>query len=295
VANDAALRLAERLVRCTSLDEFEAVYLRGAVSLFGLPMQAISLSDQETRAPQRVKAVSVSDAFLERYDRYARPIDPMLAHVLRTRRATSNIALMSMEEWVDSELYSGFSWVHEIRYTIEAPVVVDGEVAGMLCCSAAQSTAKEWQERVDALEFLGRMVGITVQAVRARTRVDEQRQQVLDVLGLVGTAVVVSDVTGNALSTNPAARRLLDELADGERLLYAVAASTVPGDRFARSIPACRRDGAEVMIRASSRRSIADRLTISRHPVNQHVKRAYQKLDVHNRVGLARVMLRSLP
>jgi DNA-binding CsgD family transcriptional regulator len=338
VSHDAALRLAERLVRCSSLDEFEAVYLRGAASLFGLPMQAIYLFDAETHAPQRVRASSVSDAFLERYDRHARPIDPMLERVMRTHQPASNVALMSMEEWLESDLYANYSWVHEMRYTVEAPVLVDDQVAGMLCCSATDSTREEWDERVETLGFLGRVVGITVQGVRARARVEEQRRHVLDVLGMVGTAVVISDVTGTAVSTNHAARRLLDELADGERLLYALAASTITGDRFARRIPACRRDGAEVMVRASSRRSLADphtlvtilelegeprrapspalalltqrerdvadlvaegltdgeisaRLNISRHTVNQHVKRAYNKLDVHNRVGLARVML----
>jgi DNA-binding CsgD family transcriptional regulator len=257
---------------------------------------------------------------------------------MRTHQATSNVALMSMEEWLESELYAGYSWVHEMRYTMEAPVLVDDQVCGMLCCSATESTREQWDERVAMLGFLGRIVGITVQGVRARARVEEQRRHVLDVLGMVGTAVVISDVTGTAVSTNQAARRLLDELADGERLLYALAASTIPGDRFARRIPACRRDGAEVTVRASSRRSLADpgtlvtileleggssrarspalalltdrehdvaelvsegltdaeigvRLNISRPTVNQHVKRAYQKLDVHNRVGLARVML----
>ena len=262
VPHDAALRLAERLVRCTSLDEFEAVYLRGAAGLTGLPMQAIYLFDAETHAPQRVKAVSVSDAFLERYDRHARPIDPLLDHVMRTHQATSNVALMSMEQWLDSELYAGYSWVHEMRYTMEAPVLVDDQVVGMLCCSATESTPEEWEERVGVLAFLGRIVGITVQGVRARARVEEQRRHVLDVLGMVGTAVVISDVTGSAASTNHAARRLLDDLADGERLLYALAASTIPGDCFARRIPATTRDGAEVTIRASSRRSVADPTTL---------------------------------
>jgi DNA-binding CsgD family transcriptional regulator len=334
----ALMHLAERLARCSTLDEFENVYLRGAKALLGPPMQGIYLFDPGTLAPQRVKAVNVSDAFLERYERHARPLDPLLQHVMATGEAISNVALMSMEEWLESPLYAGYSWIHEMRYTMEAPVLVEDQVAGMLCCSATDSTPGEWRERLAVLAFLGRIVGITVQGVRDRERLDQRYRQVLDALDLAGTALLITDVTGADVRTNPAAQELLDGLADRDRLLYALAASTTPGDRFAHRVPAHMHDGTEVTVRASSRRSeadpstlvtilelegaepqsrspalqlltprerevaglvaegltdgeIAERLCISRHTVNQHVKRAYQTLDVHNRVGLARVVL----
>lgn len=331
------LRLAERLARCSSLDEFEDAYLRGAASLFGLPMQGIYLFDPDTLAPQRVKGLNVSDAFLERYERSGRPLDPMLEHVMQTGEATSNVALMSMDEWLQSPLYSGYSWIHEMRYTMEAPVLIEDRVAGMLCCSAKDSTPVEWDERLAVLAFLGRIVGITVQGVRAREFSDRQYRHVLDALDLAGAAVLIADVTGADVRMNRAARELLDGLADRDRLLYALAASTTPGDRFAHLVAAETCEGEAVTVRASSRRSetdpqalvtileleggepqrhspalqlltprerevaglvaegltdgeIAERLCISRHTVNQHVKRAYQTLGVHNRVGLARVV-----
>lgn len=330
------LRFAERLAKCSGLDEFEDVYLRGAATLMRQPMQGIYLFDPATLAPQRVKALNVSDAFLERYERHARPLDPMLAHVMKTGEATSNVGLMSMEEWLESPLYSGYSWIHEMRYTMEAPVLVDDQVAGMLCCSATESTPEEWEERLAVLAFLGRIVGITVQSVRAREQVDQQYRHVLDALDLAGAALLITDVTGADVRMNQAAQDLLDGLADRERLLYALAASTTPGDRFAHRVPAQTKAGEEVTVRASSQRSevdpqtlvtilelegapppsssalqlltprerdvadlvaegltdseIAERLCISRHTVNQHVKRSYQKLDVRNRVGLARVV-----
>lgn len=330
------LRFAERLAKCSGLDEFEDVYLRGTAALMEEPMQGIYLFDPTTLAPQRVKGLNVSDAFLERYERHARPLDPMLAHVMETKEATSNVALMSMEEWLDSPLYAGYSWIHEMRYTMEAPVLIDDRVAGMLCCSATESTLAEWDERLAVLAFLGRIVGITVQSVRDREQVDQQYRHVLDALDLAGAALLITDVTGANVRMNQAANDLLDGLADRERLLYALAASTTPGDRFAHRVPAQTRDGEEVTVRASSRRSevdpqtlvtilelegapppsssalqlltprerdvadlvaegltdgeIAERLNISRHTVNQHVKRTYQKLDVRNRVGLARVV-----
>jgi DNA-binding CsgD family transcriptional regulator len=333
------LRFAERLAKCSSLDEFEDVYLRGAAALLGLPMQGIYLYEPATLAPQRVKGLNVSDAFLERYDRFARPLDPMLRHVMDTGEATSNVALMSMEEWLQSPLYAGYSWIHQMRYTMEAPVLVDDRVAGMLCCSAAESTPAEWEERLAAFSFLGRIVGITVQGVRAHEQFDQQYRRVLDALDLAGSALLITDVTGADPRMNRAARELLDGLVDRERLLYALAASTTPGDRFAHRVPAQTHAGEHVTVRASSRRSevdpqtlvtilelelegvaprpsssmlqlltprerevadlvaegltdgeIAERLCISRHTVNQHVKRTYQKLDVHNRVGLARVV-----
>ena len=330
------LRFAERLAKCSGLDEFEDVYLRGAATLLDEPMQGIYLFDPTTLAPERVKAFNVSDAFLERYERSARPLDPMLAHVMETGQATSNVALMSMEEWLDSPLYSGYSWIHEMRYTMEAPVLVDDQVAGMLCCSATDSTPARWDEVLAVLAFLGRIVGITVQGVRAREQVERQYRHVLDALDLAGAALLITDVAGADVRMNQAAQDLLDGLADRERLLYALAASTAAGDRFARRVPAQTKGGEEVTVRASMRRSevdprtlvtilelegapppspsalqlltprerdvadlvaegltdgeIAERLCISRHTVNQHVKRTYQKLDVRNRVGLARVV-----
>jgi DNA-binding CsgD family transcriptional regulator/GAF domain-containing protein len=330
------LRFAERLAKCSDLDEFEDVYLRGAATLLEEPMQGIKLFDPTTLAPRRVRGLNVSDAFIERYERHAKPLDPLLAHVMETGEAISNVALMSIEEWLDSPLYSGYSWIHEMRYTMEAPVLVDDRVAGMLYCSATESTPAEWDERLAVLAFLGRIVGITVQSVRAQRQVNQQYRHVLDALDLAGAALLITDVTGADVRMNQAARDLLDGLADRERLLYALAACTTPGDRFAHRVPAQTQAGEEVTVRASSRRSavdpltlvtilelegapppspsalqlltprehdvadlvaegltdgeIAERLCISRHTVNQHVKRTYQKLDVRNRVGLARVV-----
>ena len=332
------LRLAERLGRCSTVDEFMDVYVRGAASLLGQPMQGIYLFDPDTLAPERIDGLNVSDAFVERYDRSGRPLDPMFNHVMQTGEAMSNVGLMSMEEWLQSPLFCGYMWVHEMRYVMQAPVLVDDRIGGVLCVAAQDATPEGWAERLDVLAFLGRVVGITLQGVRARERSERQCRNVLDALDLVGAPVLITDVTGAVVRMNRAADELLDGLADRERLLYALAATTAPGDRCARRVCAETREGEAVTVRASSRRSeadpetrvtileiegveprtrssalqlltarerdvaelvtegltdaeIAERLCLSRHTVNQHVKRAYQKLHVRNRVGLARVVL----
>jgi hypothetical protein len=100
----ALLRFATALCASSDLAELEHRLLRGFGRLIPTPMYGMYIFDPLTGRPGRVAPVGVSETFLERYERLpqGRETDPVHAHALESGGAAYNMALMSMEEFLES-------------------------------------------------------------------------------------------------------------------------------------------------------------------------------------------------
>jgi DNA-binding CsgD family transcriptional regulator/GAF domain-containing protein len=229
----ALLRFASALFASSDLAELEQNLVTGFDRLFHAPMYAFYILDPLTGRPGDVAPVNVSETFLARYERLpqGRETDPLHAHVLATGEAAYNLALMSMEEWLESPLYTNVAFLHDVRHVVEVPVVHGDNMIGTINFGTSEPDRGYTAREVRLAEALGRLVGAAVEGIRAREDLERELERARAALELTGTAVVLSDPEALELRLNEAARQLLAQLQGGEERLYGLIAP--PGERRA--------------------------------------------------------------
>jgi DNA-binding CsgD family transcriptional regulator/GAF domain-containing protein len=222
----ALLRLATALCASSDLAELAQRLVTGVARLFYAPMRTLYLLDPVTGRPERVAPVNVSETMLARYERLpqGRETDPLLAHVLASRGAAYNMALMSMEEFLESPIYTSIASMHDIRHIVQVPVVCGETVVGTINLGTSDPDRGYTAGEVRWAEALGRLVGVAVEGIRAREDLEQELERARAALELTGSAVVVSDPKGLELRLNEAARRLLAQLQGGEERVYGLTA-----------------------------------------------------------------------
>jgi DNA-binding CsgD family transcriptional regulator len=223
----ALLRLASELFASADLGELEQRLMAGFGRLIDAPMYALYLLDPLTGRP-RVAPVNVSETFLARYDQLpqGRRTDPLWAHVLTTGEAAYNAALMSMDEWLESPLFTDIAFLHDVRHLVEVPVACGEDIIGMIGFGTSDPERSYAEGEVRLAEALGRLVGAAVEGIRAREDLERELERARTALELTGSAVVVSDPGALEVRLNDAARRLLAQLQAGEDRLYGLIAPT---------------------------------------------------------------------
>jgi hypothetical protein len=129
----ALLRFASALFASSDMAELEQRLVTGFDRLLHAPMYAFYILDPLTGRPSDVAPVNVSETFLARYERLpqGRESDPLLARVLATGGAAYNLALMSMEAWLEWPLYTNVSFLHDVRHVVQDAVACSGSDAAM--------------------------------------------------------------------------------------------------------------------------------------------------------------------
>ena len=226
----ALVRFASDLFASADLAELEHRLVTGFGRLIHAPMYGLYLLDPLTGRPGQVAPVNVSDTFLARYERLpqGRKTDPLHAHVLATGGAAYNATLMSMEEWLESPLYTSVSFLHDLRHVVEVPVVHGEDVIGTINFGTSEPDRGYAASEVRLAEALGRLVGVAVEGIRAREDLEQELARARAALELTGCAVVLSDPGALELRLNKAARGLLAKLQGGEERLYRMIAP--PGE-----------------------------------------------------------------
>jgi DNA-binding CsgD family transcriptional regulator/GAF domain-containing protein len=229
----ALLRFASSLSACSDLAELEHRLVAGFGRFIDAPMYGLYILDPLTGRPGRVAPVNVSETFLARYERLpqGRRTDPLHAHALASGGAAYNLALMSMEEWLESPLYTSVAVLHDLRHVIEVPVVSGETVVGTINFATSDPDRGYTAEEVDLAEALGRLVGVAVEGIRAREDLEQELERARAALELTRSAVVVSDPDALEVRLNEEARRLLTQLQGGEERLYELIA--LPGEHRA--------------------------------------------------------------
>ena len=253
----ALLRFATALGASSDLAELQHRLVTGVGHLIHAPMHALYLLDPVTGRPGDIAAVNVSETFLARYERLpqGRETDPVHAHALVSGGAAYNLALMSMEEWLESPLYTNVSILHDVRHVIEVPVVRGETVIGTINLATSDPDRGYSPGEVRWAEALGRLVGVAVEGIRAREDLEQELEGARAALELTGSAVVVSDPEALEIRLSEAARRLLAQLQGGEERVYGLIAP--PPDTpagFSRSVDVELQSGGRGRLRGYSSR-----------------------------------------
>ncbi len=205
--------LAETLFGADDVGDFENRYIRFAQEAFGVRAAGFYVLEPHTLAVKSFVAHGVSDYFLSRYEEVGRHVDPVLERVLREKAAVDSRQVMTPEEWQRSPLYRSVLHLHRFDRIVQAPVMVDDEILGILIFSETHEWGRD-SSFPSVASAIGRIVGVALMSLRERGGAERERDQLIEALELVDEAVVVSDAKTSRRHLNRRARRLLDELGD---------------------------------------------------------------------------------
>jgi DNA-binding CsgD family transcriptional regulator len=208
-----------------------------------------ALEADEPRIEHNV-AVNVSDLFVARYIRHGMEIDPLRVRSLETGHAVYNRGLMSEEEWAESEVYRNAYSLHGMLHVLEVPITEGRQVFGALHCGSSERDYAATDLRL--AEVVADIVAISIKSIRSQHDRESALEQSLVALELAGTALVVSEPRAVDLRLNPAALRLVAEVANGEECLPPLLAPRSEGGRFSRRAEVELRTGETALLHAHS-------------------------------------------
>lgn len=210
------LRFADSICSASSLADLGCRFEDVLRPLFGVPMRGLYVIEPWTGEYELVAGRrTVSDFFLAEYERAGREVDVLHAHLSRTQRPAYNLALMSMDEWLDHPLYTKVKRLQDVRQEIQAPVLTRDGVVGTIHIATSNPGRGFTPHEVELAAAVGRVVGAAIERIHYAASVERERDQAQIALDLTGTAVVISDAVGEPRH-NDAARRLLADVVDEE-------------------------------------------------------------------------------
>lgn len=252
------VRFVQALSMASSYAELERVFLEGFGRIMNAPMYGLHLFDPESGHVLHNANVNISDACIARYEREAIAEDPLLAYALKTGRAAYNLALMSMEEWLDSPVYRKALYLHDIRHAISAPVLDTRGVVGTLYCATSDPDGAYKLEDVELAEALGRLIGGAIERIEAAERLERERDHALSALDLSGTAVVISDPQSLEPHLNGRAQHLVADVVNGEAHLHRLIARPGRAGGFSRRLAVELAAGGRGVLHAHSKHAARD-------------------------------------
>ena len=208
----------EELTRGDALGDLERSYCRGVARLVPHTMRAIYLFDGNGRL-ERVAAENVSDFFLAKYEEVGRAVDPLFSRLQATNAPVDNMELMSLNGWLESDIYREVVQMNGVNYTTLAPVIVGDRLAGVLAWASPTKRESAGAQERELLAGIGRIVGLAVDVVRQREAEATVQQRLAGALDCMPSPVIVSNGREGTRTFNAKARKLMDELRNGEGLL----------------------------------------------------------------------------
>lgn len=203
-------RFAEQLADTADVKALGDRYLAGAREFVDVPGLGFDLIHPRTHALQYADAAGVSPYFLSRYEAVGRAVDPLLERVIERRAPVAQWHVMSRRAWCQHPIYRQVYHLHAFVSVIQAPVVADGDVVGVLSFGGRAGLR---DRDVAVCEVLGVAVGKAIEALRARDSLEAQRAQLGAALDLCDEAVVITDLRSGRRWLNRSARTLLRQVA----------------------------------------------------------------------------------
>ena len=203
---DARHHFARTLQSALTMDEVNAAYMAAATSVIPASGFGLYRLAPDARTVLRVEA-DVSGDFLDDYEEYGRPDDPVLDFVVEQRRPIDSSRAVAPRQWDSCGARSAIG-LGGYAHSMEAPVLVSGVLFGTMNFSRKAAEPAFTEADLVSARLAGEQLGLaTERALRYETT--GQRTNVLEnALDRVPQAVVVTDLDAQVLFRNRAARAL---------------------------------------------------------------------------------------
>lgn len=208
------VRFADLSARLSCASEVAALassYLAGAREFVRAPGLGFDLLDPRTRRPTFIGGAGVSDFFLSSYEAAGRAVDPVLSEAMRRRAPALSSQLMSAREWRAHAVFRAVYGMHDFASVLQAPLVHDGAVLGVLSFGAHRSVIGAADVLAGAA--LATLVTPVLVALRRREWVERECCAIQAALDVCDQAVAITDVARGERRMNRTARALLARLA----------------------------------------------------------------------------------
>jgi DNA-binding CsgD family transcriptional regulator len=243
----------------TNFDELERAFRCRFGVLMGSPMFGFYVLEPGGPGIELNVSVNVSDVFVARYVDVM-DVDPLLARARETGKGVYNLDLMSAAEWAETEVYRSAYSMHAMSHVLEVPVIDGAQILGALHLATHRDEREYTASDLALAEAVAGVLAISIRNIRAGEQRTRALYRALTALRLTGTALVFSERHSPALEVNEAARRLLDEIVDGDARVPELLVRCPGGGRFSRRVEVQLTTGQTASLHAHSQPGAADDL-----------------------------------
>lgn len=201
---EARHRFASALQSALTLDEVEQVFLGTVHDVIPAGGFGLYRLNAESGSVLSVRADVRSD-FLENYEVYGRPDDPVLDFVIDQRRAIDSSRVIAPKGWTGSGAHSALA-AGGFYHSLEAPIVVSGALYGTMNFARVGGDPSFSDSDLISARLVGEQLGLATERA-VRFEATGRRTTLLEhVLDRVPQALVVTDLDATVLFRNRVAR-----------------------------------------------------------------------------------------
>lgn len=208
------LGVAGAIQRAVTPHEVQTAYLESIPSVIDARGYGIYVLDPDSRQPIDVVA-DVPDAFLQRYEDEGRRDDPVLQGAIATMAPVDSANLPKGMCWTTSAVFSVLQ-AAGFRHSLEAPVIIDGDVRATLNMVRREDDAPFGQHDRQAMALVADQVGAALARSERFDQVERDTLLLTDALDAAPEAVVIMTADGDMIFHN----RMADRLVPGSSTTY---------------------------------------------------------------------------
>lgn len=206
------LRFAAETRPCWEQQEIQTRLLEEIWRVVPGKAAGVYLLGSDRSAASSVVAYGVSEYFLAKYEHQGRDSDPVLQAVLTHRSAVTEAEISEPAEWMVLPLYRHVLALHGIAHTLQAPLIVAGEVRGTLNVARTSGQGRFSLAELAVMEALGRLSGLAMERNAVTEELGRRLARASAALELIDEPVVVTDTRTAERTANPAARQIIADL-----------------------------------------------------------------------------------
>lgn len=199
------LQVVGAIQGAASRRDIQAAYLQAIPDAVDAAGHGFYVLDPETLRPLDV-AATVPDSFLQRYEDEGRPDDPVLQQAVASGRPADSSRLSASPRWEGSAALQVLEQAG-YHHSLEAPVMVDGEVHATLNMARARQQPRFSAEDVGAMAVLAEHIGAALTRARRFDQVSERTALLADALDAAAQPVLITTVDGTLIYQNRMAFR----------------------------------------------------------------------------------------
>lgn len=197
-------RFAAAMQTALTIEDVEQAFIAAAGQV--IPAGGFGLYRIEPESGQmlRVKA-QVEVDFLDDYESYGRRDDPVLEFVLRQRSAIDSTRVAPKAQWDRTGACTALQ-VGGYYHSLEAPVLVSGLLHSTINFARTKGQPEFSEADLVSARMAGEQLGLATERALRYEAADQRATVLEDVLDRVPQALVVTDLDGQVIFHNRAAR-----------------------------------------------------------------------------------------